>query len=220
MALDLSDSAKDIPNPSQTAVKNFACNENSNSFFQSKVAEESHSSQKPAGDHSQNLGVTQSGNFVPESTAATASKGPENSFDSGKQSMSFSMTPEQIKCPVIIEIFCGSGRVTASLKFLGLSACFGVDHVLDKTFTSAKQLDLTLKEHQDKLFLWLRSPLVVGVFVAPPCGTCSLARNIQLRDSLGRVLPGPRPLIFSVSRRTSTFDSNRTDQSFSSKQVI
>ena len=33
-----------------------------------------------------------------------------------------------------------------------------------------------------------------GVFLAPPCGTCSLARNIKLRDSKGRVLPGPVPL--------------------------
>ena len=40
----------------------------------------------------------------------------------------------------------------------------------------------------------MRSPLVVGIFWAPPCGTCSLARNIQLRDSFGRKIPGPVPL--------------------------
>ena len=33
------------------------------------------------------------------------------------------------KAPVIIEIFCGSARVTASLRAIGLSFSFGVDHV-------------------------------------------------------------------------------------------
>ena len=41
---------------------------------------------------------------------------------------------------------------------------------------------------------WLKSPLVRGVFLAPPCGTCSLARNIQLRDSKGRKISGPPPV--------------------------
>ena len=101
---------------------------------------------------------------------------------------------EQLRCPVVIEIFCGSARVTASLKLLGLDACFGVDHKVKKATATAKELDLTVKQHQDILFLWLKSPLVVGVFIAPPCGTCSLARNIQLRNSAGRPIPGPRPL--------------------------
>ena len=80
------------------------------------------------------------------------------------------------------------------MKSLGMTASFGVDHKLDKVVATAKQLDLTLPEHQQTLFMWLRSPLVVGVFLAPPCGTASLARNIQLRDSRGRAIAGPRPL--------------------------
>ena len=100
---------------------------------------------------------------------------------------------------MIIEISCGSARVTASLKLLGLEACFGVDHKIHKATATAKELDLTIKEHQDLLFLWSKSPLVVGIFMAPPCGTCSLARNIQLRSSAGKPIPGPRPL------RSSTY---------------
>ena len=34
----------------------------------------------------------------------------------------------------------------------------------------------------------------MGIFLAPPCGTCSIARNIQLRDSKGKPMSGPRPL--------------------------
>ena len=106
----------------------------------------------------------------------------------------FSFSTEQITCPVIIEVFCGSARVTASLKELGLVESFGVDHEVDKAIATVKKLDLTDKEDQKKFKQWMRSPLVVGIFWAPPCGTCSLARNIQLRDSFGRKIPGPVPL--------------------------
>ena len=41
---------------------------------------------------------------------------------------------------------------------------------------------------------WLRSPNVCGIFFAPPCGKCSLARCIQLRDAKGRKIPWPVPL--------------------------
>ena len=106
----------------------------------------------------------------------------------------FSFSTEQITCPVIIEVFCGSARVTASLKELGLVESFGVDHEVDKAIATVKKLDLTDKEDQKIFKQWMRSPLVVGIFWAPPCGTCSLARNIQLRDSFGRKIPGPVPL--------------------------
>ena len=106
----------------------------------------------------------------------------------------FSFSTEQITCPVIIEVFCGSARVMASLKELGLVESFGVDHEVDKAIATVKKLDLTDKEDQKKFKQWMRSPLVVGIFWAPPCGTCSLARNIQLRDSFGRKIPGPVPL--------------------------
>ena len=69
-----------------------------------------------------------------------------------------------------------------------------MDHKLDKAVATAKRLDLTEKTDQLVLFQWLQSPLVVGIFLAPPCGTCSLARNIKLRDSTGSPLHGPKPL--------------------------
>ena len=88
----------------------------------------------------------------------------------------------QPKGPAVIEVFCGSARVTACLKEVGLSQSFGVDHDVSKATSTAKRLDLTVKSDQDIFFQWMRSPLVVGLFIAPPCGTCSLARSIKLRD--------------------------------------
>ena len=96
--------------------------------------------------------------------------------------------------PVIIEMFCGSSRVTACLKMLGLSSSFGVDHTKAKAISTCKVADLTTKAGQDLLMTWLEAPNVMGIFAAPPCGTCSLARNIKLRDSKGRPIPGPVPL--------------------------
>ena len=106
----------------------------------------------------------------------------------------FAFSAEQITCPVIIEVFCGSARVTASLKELGLVESFGVDHEVNKAIATAKRLDLTVSRDQQIFKQWMRSPLVVGLFWAPPCGTCSLARNIQLRDAFGRKIQGPVPL--------------------------
>ena len=99
-----------------------------------------------------------------------------------------------LKNPVILEIFCGSARVTACLKMIGLTSSFGVDHIKGKAVSTCKVADLTTQEGQQLLLTWLDAPNVEGVFLAPPCGTCSLARNIILRDSKGRPLPGPVPL--------------------------
>ena len=106
----------------------------------------------------------------------------------------FSFSDEQIACPVIIEVFCGSARVTASLKEIGLSESFGIDHEVSKAIATVRKLDLTLSKDQKIFLQWMKSPLVVGLFWAPPCGTCSLARNIQLRDAVGRKIAGPVPL--------------------------
>ena len=99
-----------------------------------------------------------------------------------------------IESPVIIEMFCVTARVTACLKAIGLKDSFGVDHIKSKAVSAMKLADLTTSQGQ-KLFLsWLESPMVQGIFIAPPCGTCSLARTIQLRDEKGRPIPGPVPL--------------------------
>ena len=99
-----------------------------------------------------------------------------------------------IDSPVIIEMFCGTAHVTACLKAIGLKDSFGVDHIKSKAVSTMKIADLTTTQGQKLFLTWLDSPMVQGIFVAPPCGTCSLARTIQLRDEKGRPIPGPVPL--------------------------
>ena len=51
-------------------------------------------------------------------------------------------------------------------------------------------LDLTTPKGQTLLRKWLENPRVVGIFIAPPCGTASRARKIKLK----RKHEGPPPL--------------------------
>ena len=77
---------------------------------------------------------------------------------------------------------CGTGRVTACLRQFGLSSSFGVDHIRPRNCVApVSPVDLTTKRGRDLLASWLKNPRVVGVFLAPPCGTASRARSIKLK---------------------------------------
>ena len=94
-----------------------------------------------------------------------------------------------------MEIFAGSSRVTASLKQLGLKSSFGVDKVRSKNAMSTVIIaDLTTPEGEELLMSWLSMPNVVGIFLAPPCGSASRARQIPLKRKFGGKRDGPRPL--------------------------
>ncbi len=101
---------------------------------------------------------------------------------------------------LIIEIFAGIGRVTASLKQLGLHSAFGVAHARSKQ--AAAQIvmcDFCTASGQDLLWSWLQNPFVVGIFLAPSCGSASRARQIPLRQRFNyrgrhRARHGPAPL--------------------------
>ena len=85
-----------------------------------------------------------------------------------------------------MEIFAGTGGVTASFKRSGFSNSVAVDKTKAAgALTSIVPLDLTKDEDQQAVFSWLRHPAVRGVFLAPPCGTASAARSIDI--------PGERP---------------------------
>ena len=96
--------------------------------------------------------------------------------------------------PFIVELFAGSGRVTAHLKYYGIRDSFGVDHKNLSSIAPIMVCDLTTAEGQRLCTKWVNSESCAGVFAAPPCGTCSRAREIQLRDSKGRKIPCPPPL--------------------------
>ena len=77
------------------------------------------------------------------------------------------------------------------MRQLGLSACFGIDNFLVPSRTGPViRLDLSLKASQHLVFQILNSDQLVFVWMAPPCGTASRAREIALSNAQ----PGPRPL--------------------------
>ena len=100
---------------------------------------------------------------------------------------------------LVIEIFARSCRVTACLRQLGLGSSFGVDHQRGKSASGPMVVaDLCTPEGVALLWSWLRNERVLAVFLAPPCGSASRARQIPLkRKRFGhpeRARHGPRPL--------------------------
>ena len=84
---------------------------------------------------------------------------------------------------VIIELCCGTAGVTSCFKRQGLSSCIAVDkHLQRRSLARVVQLDLTKHHDQQLVLSWLQNPNVLGIFWAPPCGTCSKAREIDLPD--------------------------------------
>ena len=96
--------------------------------------------------------------------------------------------------PVVIELFAGSGRFTAALKANGVHSAFGVDHKKLSSIAPIMIADLTTRAGQTLFLTWLDAPNLAGIFAAPPCGTCSLARNIKVRGPKGIIISGPIPL--------------------------
>ena len=79
-----------------------------------------------------------------------------------------------------IEIFAGTGRLTASLRQLGLKDSFGVDHIMSNHLAAPiLQLDLLKPECLAFVEKIIREEACVYVHFAPPCGTSSRARFIQ-----------------------------------------
>ena len=93
---------------------------------------------------------------------------------------------------MIVEIFAGTARVTAELKKIGMVSAFGTDHIRHRQAASQVVIaDLTTQDGTNLLMQWLADPHIVGIFMAPPCGTASRARSIPLK----RKTPGdPKPL--------------------------
>lgn len=95
-------------------------------------------------------------------------------------SMMVSNSAEQINCPVVIEVFW---KCQGNRKLEGAR--------VGRSF-------------------WSGSRDQQGLFWAPPCGTCSLVRNIQLRDSMrSSAFPEGLP-----------FDKQRSGQSVGSEQAL
>ena len=79
-----------------------------------------------------------------------------------------------------IEIFAGSGKLTAALRSLGLRDSFGIDVKLpDHLRSPIIKYDLLKEDHVKLVQDLIASPYCIYVHFAPPCGTSSRARLIQ-----------------------------------------
>ena len=89
---------------------------------------------------------------------------------------------------MVIEIFCGTSRVTACLKQYGLASSSGIDYIRSKQAAAQVVIaDLCDPQGIALLHQWLAHEYVVGIFLAPPCGSASLRGRKGVRS-------GPRPL--------------------------
>ena len=95
--------------------------------------------------------------------------------------------PKSRAKPLVVELCAGTARVTASLIELGFEA-IAVDHKRAQGASAPTMIaDLTSSEGSSLVTSWLQLPECIGFFAAPPCGTCSRAREITS-------VPGPPPL--------------------------
>ena len=94
-----------------------------------------------------------------------------------------------------MEVSAGTSRVTAELKSFGMISAFGTDHIRHKqAMAPVAVADLTTDAGVSLLMQWLSNENVIGIFLAPPCGSASRARSIPLkRKHLGDP-PAPKPL--------------------------
>ena len=94
-----------------------------------------------------------------------------------------------------IEIFSGSGRLTATIRKLGVRSV-AIDRSATRTSGPVTTLDLTKAEDLQFLKDFIASERynLLYVHLAPPCGTCSAARNKRHRDLEAAGFELPRPL--------------------------
>jgi len=91
---------------------------------------------------------------------------------------------------IVLELFCGTAGVTACFKRCGFANAVAVDKTRHTgSLAGIISLDLTKIEDQRLVLQWLDHPAVRAVFLAPPCGTASAARMIELVGE-----DAPRPL--------------------------
>ncbi|CAE7255625.1 unnamed protein product [Symbiodinium sp. CCMP2592] len=91
--------------------------------------------------------------------------------------------------PSFIELFCGSAGLSAEVRKLGFRV-LGVDHKPTAKHANAPFVSLDLRDPEQQDRIWVELRRAQAVWIAPPCGTASIARQIPL----GRSAKGPAPL--------------------------
>ena len=89
-----------------------------------------------------------------------------------------------------MEVFSGTGGLTAAIRHIGLTHSIGVDaHVTKRVKSPIIRLDLTSEHGLELLWRILQQDNLAAVHLGPPCGTSSRAR-----DSRRRFGSDPKPL--------------------------
>ncbi len=91
---------------------------------------------------------------------------------------------------LFVEIFSGTAGLTAAVRKVGLHSSVGIDSSVN-THCKAPVIRLDLRLEHARALLWqiLNRPNLIGVHLAPPCGTASRAREIVRKSG-----PSPPPL--------------------------
>ena len=80
----------------------------------------------------------------------------------------------------MIEIFSGTATLCSVAKQFGMSNSLALDKIKKRgSKTTIFVFDITKSDNRELLLHWLESPLVSWVHMAPVCGTCSRAREID-----------------------------------------
>lgn len=73
---------------------------------------------------------------------------------------------------IVIEIFAGTGNLTAWVRKVGLTSSFGIDSARFKDARAPiLTLDLLTQNGRTLLFQFLKNDRVIAAWLAPPCGT-------------------------------------------------
>ena len=91
---------------------------------------------------------------------------------------------------LFVEIFAGTAGLTAAVRKIGLHSSIGIDSSVN-TNCKAPVIRSDLRLEHARTLLWqvLNRPNLIGVHLAPPCGTASRAREIVRKSG-----PSPPPL--------------------------
>ena len=90
---------------------------------------------------------------------------------------------------LIIEVFAGSCNLSTAFVKCGFQA-LAIDHIQSHKFRTMI-LDLTISADRSLLLELIRTQKPFLVWLAPPCGTASRARNIPVHDKFGRSFATP-----------------------------
>ena len=133
--------------------------------------------------------------IVPAEVISADSQQQIDEYNIGKVNSSVDpSTKTEFENLICIEIFSGSGKLTASIRKVGMRAV-AIDRSSDRTSGPVTILDLTVEDDIVFLenFIESEKSNIMLVHLAPPCGTSSAARNKRHPDLelAGYTLPRP-----------------------------